>query len=77
MLPGVTGSRSRCLHKASRRSQHQVLAEFERYGPTRMVVRDPVVAALCVSGSFLQALVTLLPLRLQETGAGTEIVSSS
>ena len=61
------------------------MAEFERYGPTRMVVRDPVVAALCVSGSFgalrpdsfLQALVILLPLRLQETGAGTEIVSSS
>jgi transmembrane sensor len=73
------------LRNVSRRSQQQALAEFERYGPTRMVLRDPVAAALRVSGSFgalrpdsfLQPLVRLLPLRLQETDAGTEIVSSS
>ena len=63
----------------------QALAEFERYGPTRMVVRDPAVAALRVSGSFdalrpdsfRQALVEALPVRLQETDAGVEIVASS
>jgi len=63
----------------------QALLEFERYGPTRVLVRDPVVAALCVSGSFdalrpdsfVQALVKVLPLRLQQTDAGTEIVASS
>lgn len=44
-----------------------------------MLVRDPAAAALCVSGSFLQALVQVLALalRLQQTDAGMEIVASS
>ena len=63
----------------------QALAEFERYGPTRMVVHDPAVAALRISGSFdplcpgnfRQALVNMLPVRLQESGTQTEIVAAS
>ena len=30
----------------------QALAEFERYGDTGLVVRDPAIAALKVHGSF-------------------------
>ena len=30
----------------------QALAEFERYGPTRLAVRDPAVAAMRLSGTF-------------------------
>ena len=62
----------------------QALAEFERYGPTHMVVHDPEVAALRISGSFdplrpdslRQALVKMLPVRLQASGTQTEIVAS-
>lgn len=62
----------------------QALVEFERYGPTRLVVHDPAVAALRVSGTFdplrlgnfRQALVKVLPVRLQETGEQMEIVAS-
>ena len=63
----------------------QALAEFERYGPTGMVVHDPAVAALRISGSFdplrpgnfRQALVKMLPVRLQQSGTQTEIVAAS
>ena len=56
----------------------QVLAEFERYGPTRMVVRDPQVARLRVHGSFdlrrLDAFALALPqvlaVRLKPTDTG-------
>ncbi|MET1117217.1 MAG: FecR domain-containing protein [Comamonas sp.] len=59
------------------------LAEFERYGPTRMRVRDPAVAALRVSGTFdprqlenfRRSLPLVLPVRLQENGAEVEIVA--
>lgn len=59
----------------------QALAEFERYGPTHMVVHDPEVAALRISGSFdplrpgnfRQALVNMLPVRLQASGTQTEM----
>jgi len=62
----------------------QALAEFERYGDTGLTLRDPVVAALRLGGSFdlraaqtfAQALPHLLPVRLQRNPHGTEIVSS-
>lgn len=61
----------------------QALAEFERYGPTRMSVHDPAVAALRVSGTFdprhlenfRRSLPLVLPVRLQENGARVEIVA--
>ncbi|MFC7208495.1 FecR family protein [Comamonas endophytica] len=61
----------------------RALAEFERYGPTRMVVHDPAVAALRVSGTFdprhlenfRRSLPQVLPVRLQEHGGQTEIVA--
>jgi transmembrane sensor len=63
----------------------QAVAEFERYGPTRLVVYDPAVAALRISvtfdplrlANFRQALVKVLPVRLQESGMLTEIVAGS
>ena len=63
----------------------QALAEFERYGDTRLVVRDPAVAALRIHGSFdlrrldafARALPRVLPVHLEPTGdGGTEIVSA-
>ncbi len=61
----------------------QALAEFERYGPTRLMLRDPAVGALRVTGTFdtrhlenfLQALPKVLPVRLESGGAQTEIVA--
>lgn len=61
----------------------QALAEFERYGPTGLVVRDPAVARLPVSGSyglrqhqrFAEFLPHLLPVRLVQRGSTTEIVA--
>jgi transmembrane sensor len=61
----------------------QALAEFERYGPTKLIVRDPAVAALRVTGTFdprrldnfSRALPQVLPVRLREHGGATEIVS--
>lgn len=61
----------------------QALAEFERYGPTGLVVRDPAVAALPVGGSyglrqhqrFAEFLPQLLPVRLVQQGGVTEIVA--
>ncbi|MDO6386375.1 FecR domain-containing protein [Uliginosibacterium sp. 31-12] len=59
------------------------IAEFERYGHTGLVVRDPAVAALPVGGSytlrqfqqFARALPQLLPVRLESRGALTEVVA--
>lgn len=61
----------------------QALAEFERYGPTGLVVRDPAVAALPVGGSyglqqsrrFAEFLPHLLPVRLVQRDGVTEIVA--
>lgn len=62
----------------------RALAEFERYGATGLSVSDPAVAALRLSGTFdprrldnfRRALPKVLPVRLQQDGAQTEIVSS-
>lgn len=59
-----------------------VLAEFERYGPTGLVPADPQVGALPVTGAFdprqpdalRRALPDLLAVRLQPRGPFTEIV---
>lgn len=61
----------------------QALAEFERYGHTGLVVRDPTVAALPIGGSyklqhlgpFAEALPQMLPVRLVPRGKLTEIVA--
>ena len=61
----------------------QAIAEFERYGDTGLVVRDPAVAALPVGGSyspsqhqqFARALPQLLPVRLVRRGGVTEVVA--
>jgi transmembrane sensor len=60
----------------------QALAEFERYGPVNLTVRDPAVAALRVSGTFdprrldnfSRALPQVLPVRLRAHDGVTEIV---
>ncbi len=62
----------------------QALAEFERYGDTGLVVRDPAVAALMVHGSFelqqvgafARALPQVLPVRLRRIDGRSEIISS-
>ena len=62
----------------------QALAEFERYGQTGLVVRDPAVAGLRLTGTFdpqrlgnfLFALPKVLPVRLRADGVTTEIVAS-
>lgn len=59
----------------------QAIAEFERYGYTGLVVRDPVVAALPVGGSyslqqfphFVATLPQVLPVRLIRRGEVTEV----
>ncbi|CAM4287022.1 FecR family protein [Comamonas aquatilis] len=61
----------------------EALAEFERYAPTHMVVRDASVGALRLSGTFdpqrlahfRYALPKVLPVRLKESGDLTEIVA--
>lgn len=61
----------------------RALAEFERYGPTGLVLRDPAVAALPVGGSyslrqfqrFAQALPQVLPVRLVPLGNDMEVVA--
>lgn len=60
----------------------QALAEFERYGRTGLVVRDPAVAAMPVGGSyslqrlqsFAEALPQVLPVRLEPRDGQMEIV---
>lgn len=62
----------------------QAIAEFERYGDTGLVVRDPAVAALMVHGSFelqqvgafARALPQVLPVRLRRIDGRSEIISS-
>lgn len=66
----------------------QALAEFGRYGPTRLTVRDPGVAALRLTGTFdprrldnfVRVLPQVLPVRMQlpqgGEGATTEIVAA-
>ncbi|WP_234266268.1 FecR family protein [Hydrogenophaga sp. NFH-34] len=62
----------------------QALAELERYRPTGLVVRDPAVAALRLSGSFdpmaagalRQALPRVLPVRLREQDGVTEVLAA-
>lgn len=61
----------------------QAIAEFERYGHTGLVVRDPAVAALPVGGSyslrqwrrFAETLPQVLPVRLVQRGEATEVVA--
>lgn len=61
----------------------QALAEFERYGNTGIVVRDPAVAALRVGGSwpagdargFAESLPELLPVRLLPRDGVLELVA--
>lgn len=61
----------------------QALAEFERYGNTKLVVRDPQVAAMPVGGSyglqqfksFAESLPHVLPVRLVQRGDVTEVVA--
>ena len=60
-----------------------VLAEFERYGDTGLVIRDPAVAQLAMTGifdparldNFLRLLPRALPVRLRSEGGVTEIVA--
>lgn len=62
----------------------KALAEFERYAPTHMVVRDAAVGALRLSGTFdpqrlahfRSALPKVLPVRLKENGELTEIIAT-
>lgn len=62
----------------------QALAEFERYGPVPLTVREPAVAALRVTGTFdprrldnfSRILPQVLPVKLRERGGETEIVSA-
>ncbi|MEV4780697.1 FecR domain-containing protein [Burkholderia sp. LMU1-1-1.1] len=60
----------------------QAVAEFERYGATGLVIKDPAVAALRVNGSFdlrqadafSQTLPLVLPVQLRARGGETEII---
>lgn len=62
----------------------RALAELERYGSTGLVVKDPVVAALRLSGTFdprdartlRRALPSALPVRMKDAGTVAEIVST-
>lgn len=62
----------------------QVLAEFERYGQTGLVLRDPAVGNLRLTGTFdpqrlgnfLLALPKVLPVRLRTHADTTEIVAA-
>lgn len=61
----------------------QAIAEFERYGHTGLIVRDPTLAALPVGGSyslkqwqrFAETLPQVLPVRLIHRGGVTEVVA--
>lgn len=63
----------------------QALAEFERYGDTGLVIRNPAVGALRVHGSFdlrqvdafARALPRVLPVRLRTQHGQTEILAAS
>ncbi len=59
----------------------QAVAEFERYGSTGLVIRDPAVAAMRVGGShdvrqfqrFVDSLPQVLPVQLVRQGRETEV----
>ena len=61
------------------------LAELERYGPTGLVIRDPAVAALRVTGTvdlnrvhdFTRSLPRVLPIRLEARGSTTEVLAKA
>lgn len=61
----------------------EAIAEWERYGATGLVVRDPAVAAMRVGGSysvrqwqhFAESLPQVLPVRLVRRGDVTEVVA--
>lgn len=61
----------------------EAIAEFDRYGATSLIVRDPILAALPVGGSysltrwqnFAQSLPSVLPIRLLQRGDVTEVVA--
>lgn len=63
----------------------QALAEFARYGDTRLTVQDPAVAALRLTGTFdpkrldnfIRVLPQVLPVRMRQGTEGTEIVSAA
>lgn len=63
----------------------EVIAEFERYGSTGLLVRDPNVAAMRVGGSFevgkfqqfVHSLPQVLPVRLVPRAGVTEVVAIS
>lgn len=63
----------------------QALAELERYADTGLVVRDPAVAALRLTATvdpfqpaaLRRALPRILPVRLQQQGAHTEVLPAS
>lgn len=62
----------------------QALAEFERYGATGLVIKDPAVGALRINGSFNlrqldafgKTLPLVLPVRLRAHGGATEIFAA-
>lgn len=62
----------------------QALAEFERYGATGLVIKDPAVGALRINGSFNlrqldafgKALPLVLPVRLRVHAGTTEIAAA-
>lgn len=62
----------------------RALQEFERYGATRIVVGDPAVGAMRLTGSFdvrqverfVRALPRVLPVRLHTRGNVTEILKA-
>lgn len=62
----------------------QAVAEFERYGDTRLLIKDAEVAAMRVNGSFDtrlaadfgSALPLVLPVQLRKQGGVTEIVAA-
>jgi len=87
--PGPVGSAVDMAWREGRASFNgtrldEALAEFERYGDTGLVIRDPAVAALKVQGSFnlrqadafARALPQVLPVRLDTRDGRTEVVSS-
>lgn len=63
----------------------QALAEFERYGPVHLTVREPAVAALRVTGTFdprrpdnfAGLLPRVLPVLLRERDGGVEVVHAA
>lgn len=63
----------------------QALAEFERYGPVPLTVREPAVAALRVTGTFnprrpdnfARLLPRVLPVQLREREGGVEVVHAA